>query len=82
MAFAESGLQLVASGKNNVWIYKSADSNATIVASGYFNSVYQYFRQHDVIFAISATGGTPILDPIFITSATGATTVTTSVTET
>lgn len=81
MAFAAAGLELVRSGKSNLWNYETTDAIATVTASGYFNSVYTYFRQFDKIMVSGATGGTPTIDLIQITSATGATTVTTSGTE-
>jgi hypothetical protein len=66
---------------NGFHLYKTADTIATVTGSGYFNSITAELRQHDVICVISETGGTPKIDFIFVTSATGAATVTTSATE-
>lgn len=79
MAYAATALHKIA---ENLFRYVTADSNATVVASGYFNSATDMLKQYDIILLISATGGTPLLDPIFVTSATGAATVTTSTAET
>lgn len=82
MALTASALYKIGGADPGLWIYKTADSNATVVASGYFNSVTNNLKQFDVILVVSATGGTPLVDPVVVTSATGAATVTTSAGET
>ena len=81
MALDATKLELVRSGYNNLWFYTTTDTVATVTGSGYFNSVYQYFRQYDRIMVVGTTGGTPTIDNVFISSATGATTVTSSAVE-
>jgi N-acetylmuramic acid 6-phosphate (MurNAc-6-P) etherase len=72
----------VGGGVQQLFIYQTPDTNAEVVTSGYFNDVTNQLRQHDIILVVSASGGTPKVDPISVTSATGAATVTTTVTET
>lgn len=81
MALTASTLFKVAGANPGLHIYKTADTIATVTASGYFNNVTDNLRQYDVIIVVSETGGTPKIDNIFVTSADGATTVTTSATE-
>lgn len=52
MAFAASGLSLVAKGQNfNIWRYTTTDSAATVDTTGYFNSVYQVMNVGDWIIS-------------------------------
>lgn len=81
MALTATALFKVAGANPGLHIYKTADAIATVVASGYFNSVTDNLRQWDVIIVVSETGGTPKVDVITVTSADGATTVTTTATE-
>lgn len=78
MAFDKDGLVSFGNvfGSNKVWAYHTADDLATTVASGYFNTVTARLTKADIILAVVATGGTPILRPLVVTSATGAATVT------
>ena len=57
--------------------YDSADAIGTIIGSGYFNTATAELKQNDVIIAVGSTGGTRTVDMIVVSSATGATTVTT-----
>lgn len=81
MALTASTLFKVAGANPGLHIYKTADAINTVTGSGYFNAVTDNLRQHDVIIVVSETGGTPKIDNIFVTSADGAATVTTSATE-
>ena len=71
----------VAGADPSLWIYKTPDAIGTVTASGYFNGIFEQLKRHDVIIVVASTGGTPTVDVIFVTSATGAATVTTSATE-
>lgn len=83
MAFVRTKFQHVGgAGEGQLYMYQTPDALATVVASGYFNLVTDQIRQFDVITVVSATGGTPLVDNIIVTSATAATTVTTSAGET
>lgn len=43
----------------NVWVYKTADTQATINTAGYFNDMSNQLSVGDLILAWVATGGTP-----------------------
>ena len=77
MAYTSSNLKKIAGGSNSVFLYDSADAIGTIIGSGYFNTATAELKQNDVIIAVGSTGGTRTVDMIVVSSATGATTVTT-----
>lgn len=81
MALDRTKLEKLAGGLRQLFAYQTADAIATVTGSGYFNLVTDQLRQFDVIQVVSETGGTPKIDLVFVTSATGAATVTTSSTE-
>ena len=79
MALTSSALKKIAgAGDQNLFVYNSSDAVITIAGSGYFNDVTNDLKQFDIIFAVGATGGTATVDMLIVTSATGATTVTTT----
>ena len=80
MAYAtDNPLRKIAEGGiNSVWLYVDGDAVGTIAGSGYFDSVYENLRENDVILCVGAAGGTETVDLLVVTSATGATTVTTT----
>ena len=65
-------------GGNSLWYYADGDATSTIVGSGYFNSAYAEVKQFDMILVAATTGGTAESDLLIVSSATGATTVTTT----
>lgn len=81
MALDRTKLEKLAGGLRQRFAYSTADAIGTVTGSGYFNDVTNQLRQYDVIEVVSETGGTPKIDLVFVTSATGAATVTTSGTE-
>ena len=81
MALTASSLFRVAGADPSLWLYKTADAIATVTGSGYFNTLTDQLKQHDVIIVVGSTGGTATVDVIAITSATGAATVTSTATE-
>lgn len=79
MALTAANLKLIAgSGDSNLFMYQSTDAIATIIGSGYFNSVTNNLKQFDIIICVGSTGGTATVDVITVSSATGAATVTTT----
>ena len=80
MAYAtDNPLRKIAEGGiNSVWLYVDGDAVGTIAGSGYFDSVYENLKENDVILCVGAAGGTETVDVLVVTSATGATTVTTT----
>jgi hypothetical protein len=81
MAFTATTLQKVAGADQQLWLYYSADTAATATASGYFTTVTDNLKQNDVIIMVGVTGGSRTVDVLTVTSATGATTVTTTALE-
>ena len=81
MALTASALQKVAGADQQLWLYNSADAIGTVTGSGYFNDVTNNLKQNDIILVVGSTGGTRTIDVVVVTSATGASTVTTSATE-
>ena len=73
MAFAQSGLRKIAEGLFRY--YAAADTAATVIASGYFNSATKQLKQDDIILVVGNTRAS--VDVIFVSSADNATTVTT-----
>ena len=80
MAYAtDNPLRKIAEGGiNSVWLYVDGDAVGTIAGSGYFDSAYENLKENDVILCVGAAGGTETVDLLVVTSATGATTVTTT----
>lgn len=78
MAFVLADLAKVAGGAKQIHYYATTDAIGTVIASGYFNDATANLRQYDIILAVTSTGGTQAVDVLVVTSATGATTVTTT----
>lgn len=79
MALDATNLKKIAgAGDQNLFVYKSTDAIATIVGSGYFNSVTDDLKQYDIILCVGSTGGTQTVDVVIVKSATAAATVTTA----
>lgn len=77
MALDATNLKKIAgAGNQNLFIYKSTDAPATVAGSGYFNNSTDDLKQFDIILVVGTTGGTATGDLLFVTSATGAATVT------
>jgi hypothetical protein len=81
MALDATKLSKVGGGVQQLFIYNTADAIATVIGSGYFNSVTYQLKQNDIILVVGATGGTRTFDAIAVTSATEAATVTTTALE-
>lgn len=75
MAFARQGLARV-SGANSdsgtMWMYKSTDAIATVIAVDYFLPAILELKLNDVIFVVSSTGGTPAITITYVNSNTGS----------
>lgn len=75
MAFERSGLARV-SGANSdagsMWMYKSTDAIATVIAANYFLDAILELKLNDVIFVISSSGGTPAVTITYVNSNTGS----------
>ncbi|MCK8785216.1 hypothetical protein M0638_12555 [Roseomonas sp. NAR14] len=70
MALDLKNLSQVAYGNGNaIWLYKTADAKATVVAAGYFNSAQPTLNQGDVIFARMSVGGSETGSILRVTAA-------------
>lgn len=78
MAYTASDLHKIGGGVKSLWMYESADAVTTIAGSGYFNDATNSLKQDDVVIAVGSTGGTRTVDVLVVTSASGASTVTTT----
>jgi hypothetical protein len=70
MALVQSNLSLVSYSGNgfHIWHYTTTDASTVVDGSGYFNNVASEMNLGDVIFANTATGGTPVYG-MFVVSA-------------
>ncbi len=59
-----------------LYVYRTADSKATVVASGYFNTAKDVLKVGDIIMATHDTGGT--VKTAFLTVATNNGTIVTT----
>lgn len=74
-AFSATNMNRIQGGTVTLWIYKSVDAVATVIGSGYFNDHAELVKNGDVIIAVDTNVGT--VDVLTVSSADGATTVTT-----
>lgn len=74
-AFDATNMNRLHSGTCTLWIYKTTDALATVIASGYFNSWTDELRNGDIILV--ADTNVPTIDMLTVTSADNAATVTT-----
>lgn len=86
MTFAIAGFKTVIEGGaigsgsgsvKQIHSYATNDLSATVLASGYFNSITNYLRKGDLIHIHGDVDGTPFTNTAIVNSATGAATVTT-----
>jgi hypothetical protein len=68
--------KIAEAGGNSVFFYSDGDAIATIAASGYFNSATENLKKGDIILCVGTNAGTPTVDILVVSSATGAATVT------
>lgn len=74
MAFAMSGLTAIGQSKRGnapgLFLYKTADTQATVNTAGYFNSIASLLTVGDVIFVYDST--TPSLVITYVNQVTAA----------
>ena len=78
MAFAQSGMTLLSPAFPKLWLYKSTDANATVVAASYFDDA-ERLSEGDIVLAVLTTGGTQETTLLCIT-ATGVVTTSDNIT--
>lgn len=75
-AFDSSNMNRMQAGSVTLWLYKSTDTLATIIASGYFSDHVDELRENDIILVVGSSGGTQTVDMLVVTSADNASPVT------
>jgi hypothetical protein len=74
MAFAMSGLTAIGQSKRGnapgLFLYKTADTQATVNTAGYFNSIASLLTVGDIIFVYDST--TPSLVLTYVNAVSGA----------
>jgi len=71
MAFDRANLARLGSnntGAGALWLYQTTDTAATVNTAGYFNSASGEMNVNDIIFSVSATGGTPVVTITYVNS--------------
>jgi hypothetical protein len=63
-------------GTVGLWVYRTTDAIATVIASGYFNEKNEVIKKGDIILCTSTLGGTVAVDVLVVDSADGAAVVT------
>jgi len=59
------------------WTYTTADAKATVVGSGYFDSVAGVLNVNDLIWSVDANGGTQTFTLVLVDAISAANVVTT-----
>ena len=75
MAFVQANLSLVSYSGNgfHIWHYTTTDASTVVDGSGYFNSMANEMNLGDVIYANTATGGTPVYGQFAVSANDGST---------
>ncbi|MCP3675274.1 MAG: hypothetical protein GY829_12485 [Gammaproteobacteria bacterium] len=76
MAFSRSTLQRIGganSDAGSMWMYRTADTAATVNTADYFLDAINEINVGDVILSMSATGGTPVLTITYCNANDGTT---------
>lgn len=72
MAFSASGLTRLAGASGvSLWHYTTTDSLDDVNTAGYFNSAANMLGLNDVIIAVTATGGTPVVSHTYVNANSG-----------
>ena len=74
-AFDATNMNRIHIGTCTMWVYKTTEAVATVVASGYFNDYSDQFNNGDIIWVSDTTLN--LINTLGVTSADGAATVTT-----
>jgi hypothetical protein len=74
MAFDRSNLARMGganTGAGSLWMYRSTDAYATIVATDYFLEAITEIKLNDYVLVVSATGGTPVATASYMKTNSG-----------
>lgn len=75
MAFTRGSLARLGSANSDagaLWLYKTADTVATVNTADYFLAAISELKLNDIILVISSTGGTPVVTVNYVNSNTGS----------
>lgn len=61
------------------WFYATDDAAATVEGAGYWNGARQFLRVGDVITAVMAAAGTPVLKAYVVTAVPASGNITTAI---
>tara|TARA_R100001163_G_C5025856_1_gene167410 strand:- start:93 stop:362 length:270 start_codon:yes stop_codon:yes gene_type:complete len=73
MAYNAANLTRLAGGSGvNLWHYTTTDAANTVDTAGYFSESANMFNTNDIIFVVTASGGTPVVKIIYANSVTAS----------
>ena len=71
MAYDKSNLTRLSGGSGvSLWHYTTTDTANTVDTAGYFNDSANMFNTNDIILAVTASGGTPVIKILYANSVT------------
>lgn len=71
MAYDKSNLTRLSGGSGvSLWHYTTTDAATVVDAAGYFNDSANMFNANDIILAVTASGGTPVIKILYANSVT------------
>jgi len=76
MAFIRNGLMRIGganSDAGSMWMYKSEDAIAVVIAADYFLDAIGEIKLNDVIFVVSSSAGTPAVTITYVNANDGVT---------
>lgn len=73
MAYDKSNLTRLSGGSGvSLWHYTTTDAATVVDAAGYFNDSANMFNTNDIILAVTASGGTPVIKILYANSVTAS----------
>jgi len=73
MAYDAANLTRLSGGSGvTLWHYTTTDAATVVDAAGYFNDSANMFNTNDIILAVTASGGTPVIKILYANSVTAS----------
>lgn len=73
MAYDAANLTRLSGGSGvSLWHYTTTDAATVVDAAGYFNESAGMFNTNDIILAVTASGGTPVIKILYANSVTAS----------
>ena len=73
MAYNAANLTRIGGGSGvTLWHYTTTDAATVVDAAGYFNESAGMFNTNDIILAVTASGGTPVIKILYANSVTAS----------